>query len=193
MCVSLEQQGRQGWERADKEPLFVLCCFKELSPCLTHTQTRGFPQCWACELYRIIPQSSVNRDVGSHAIRPHIWQSIDIEKEMRIFAGSWTLESLGKWEPDEAGKLNRLSAHSLLRHHIRSAYTISTLQWQTHSIQCIDCWFLANSQSHFHNDEHLFCCSSSNQFMKDLHSLLKHFSLSERDLFYPAILPQQQK
>lgn len=129
VCVPLKQRGRQGWERADKELLFVLCCFKELSPRLTHTQTRGFPRCWACEPYRIIPQSSVNRDVGSPAIRPHIWQSIDVEKwdEGICRQLDSPADSLDKWEPDEAGKLNRLSAHSLLGHHIHSAYTISTL------------------------------------------------------------------
>lgn len=70
VCVTFYQQGRQ--------MLFVLCCFKESLPCLTHTSPHSVePVNFTDQSF----QSSVNRDVGSLAIRPHIWQSIDNEKE----------------------------------------------------------------------------------------------------------------
>lgn len=125
VCVRLKQQGRQGWESADKELLFVLCCLKELSPCSTHTQSRGFPQCWACELYTVILQSSVNRHIGSLPIRPHIWQyrhwkRDDLMNEDVCRQLATPAPCLCSRQYNEM-KLGMLLALSLLRYHIHSA------------------------------------------------------------------------
>lgn len=125
VCVRLKQQGRQGWASADKELLFVLCCLKELSPCSTHTQSRGFPQCWACELYTIILQSSVNRHIGSLPIRPHIWQyrhwkRDDLMNEDVCRQLATPAPCLCSRQYNEM-KLGMLLALSLLRYHIHSA------------------------------------------------------------------------
>lgn len=125
VCVRLKQQGRQGWASADKELLFVLCCLKELSPCSTHTQSRGFPQCWACELYTVILQSSVNRHIGSLPIRPHIWQyrhwkRDDLMNEDVCRQLATPAPCLCSRQYNEM-KLGMLLALSLLRYHIHSA------------------------------------------------------------------------